>query len=330
LALDLTDFLNASNVIKVNDLFSVADYYKFDGRYYGLPKDWSPDLSLYVDRSAFQAAGIPLPSETEPLTYAELAKLARSLTLKTNGQVTRYGYFLPDYLSSITSVLLQRNTALFNKDFTKMHLTTNPIAMEVLRYFYDMGVDGTLNPNIDSEGDFWGDKMPSAIVQWGYWFGGSLDTTSQNYANLVMLPAPTWDPKLPRIDTSFGPTGLAINTNTKHPKEAYRLLEWYVAGDGSKTRTVQGQGVPILRSTFDLLPKTNAFDKQRYDVLTGELKSANWKFPIYPNDTFNTSWSKNILLAAQGKIDFETFALNIEQDVNLALLNNRAVPQNAG
>lgn len=326
-ALDLTDYFKSSKIVKLDDIAAAANYYKFNDRYYGFPKDWSPDSSLFIDRAAFQSAGIPIPSTSDPLTYAELAQIARKLAVKENGKMTRYGLFVPSFLYNITTILIQRNSSLFNKDYSELQLTRNPVALEAVKYFYDLGIDGTLNPDSELVERFWSDKLPTAIVQFGYWYGGSVKPDNPNYANLMMLPAPTWDRSLPRVDATFGPTGLMISAKTKYPEQAYRFLEWYTVGEAGKVRAAHGWGAPPLKSMFDLLPRTTPLDKQRYDVLVSEMAYSDWKYPVYPHksieDTFNKSWQTNIKLAMQGKLDFNNFASNIEQDVNLAILNEQ-------
>src|SRR5215208_104540 len=61
LLLDLTDYFNASALIKKDDLAPPSSYYQYQGGFYGMPKDWSPDYSLFVSSTAFAQAGVPVP-----------------------------------------------------------------------------------------------------------------------------------------------------------------------------------------------------------------------------------------------------------------------------
>src|SRR5829696_247792 len=79
LLLDLTDYFNASALIKKDDLAPPSSYYQFQGGIYGMPKDWSPDYSLFVSSTAFEQADVPLPDTAKPLTYPDLHDLARKL-----------------------------------------------------------------------------------------------------------------------------------------------------------------------------------------------------------------------------------------------------------
>ena len=92
LLLDLTDYFNASALIKKDDLAPPSSYYQFQGGIYGMPKDWSPDYSLFVSSTAFEQADVPLPDTAKALTYPDLHDLARKLTKRDGDKVTQMGY----------------------------------------------------------------------------------------------------------------------------------------------------------------------------------------------------------------------------------------------
>jgi multiple sugar transport system substrate-binding protein len=327
--LDITSYMGGESLISLDDLTSAANYYKVDGRYYGLPKDWSPDFSLYVYTPAFTEMGIAIPDTTTPLTYEELFELAASLTKKDGDTVTQYGFYTYFLDSAINSILLQRGLSMFNEDFSAVQLTNHPEVLEVIRAFYDMALNGTMYP-YPMDGDGWGDWSISgkiAILQYGYWFGGSLSPEMPIYDNLIILPAPTWDTSLPRLNTTIGPIGISILSTSQHPEEAYRFFEWYIAGDAGQSRAKSGWGVPALQSLLPLLPQESAFDQQRFSVLTDELRYSDWVLPIYPynsiRSTFNDSWTQNIQLAMAGEIDFDVFVSSLEDSINLAILSEQ-------
>jgi multiple sugar transport system substrate-binding protein len=331
LVLDITDFMTKSKLITFDDLARAANYFVVNGRYYGLPKDWSLDFSLYVYNKAFEEAGLPLPSTTEPMTYTELAELAGKLTQRNGDTVTRPGFYSFYLERTITAILTQRGTGLFNSDSTEMQLTNNPIALEVVRYFYNMALDGRMpitpeNPDIGFS--FFDGKLP--ITQFGYWMGALVTQDKVVYGQVTMLPAPTWDRSLPRLNTSLGPFGLALSATTKHPEEAYRFFEWYVAGQGAEARAKTGWGAPALVSMQAFLPQEMPFDRQRLEVLRSELPYSDWKLTQYPyqsiSTAFNQSWAVNMELARAGKIDFDEFASNLQEEVNLAILSEMRAP----
>jgi multiple sugar transport system substrate-binding protein len=323
--LDLTGYFEASSIIQLEDITSAGNYFKFDGRYYGLPKDWSPDFSIWIYNVAFADAGIPIPDTSEPLTYVELADLARELTIRDGDTVIRPGLFIFYPLSTLTQILIQQDTSMFNEDYSELQLTDNPVAMETVRFFYDISMEGILNLDNASIQEAWGEGLP--MVQWGYWYGGSIAEDNPLYGQMTMLPAPTWSHDLPRVNMTGGPVGLAVSANSAHPDEAYRFFEWYIAGTDGRQRAAHGWGAPPLVSMFDLLPQDTPFDQQRFLVLEDELQYSDWQAPVYPYLTtgraFNEAWTQHIQRAVAGEIDFETFASDLQETVNLAILNEQ-------
>jgi multiple sugar transport system substrate-binding protein len=64
--LDLTPYFEASSVLQPDDLMPVNDYYRADddltigqGNQYGMVKDWSPDMTIWVNTALLEAAGVP-------------------------------------------------------------------------------------------------------------------------------------------------------------------------------------------------------------------------------------------------------------------------------
>lgn len=331
LLLDITNAMIKSKLIAFDDIHKNANYFVVNGRYYGLPKDWSLDFSLYIYNQAFKEAGVPIPSTTEPMTYAELAELAGKLTQRKGNKVTRPGFYTYSLERAITAILTQKGTRLFNNDSSEMQLTENPIAREVVRYFYEMGLDGRMPSAPESTDNFlafFDGRL--AITQYGYWMGALVTKDKVVHNQVTMLPAPTWDRRLPRLNTSVGPVGLALSATTKHPDAAYRFFEWYIAGKGAEARTRTGWGAPALISMQNLLPQKTPFDRQRLAVLRSELPYSDWKLPqiSYRNvlTTFNRSWVANMKLAQAGKINFDEFASNLQEEVNLAIQDEKRMP----
>lgn len=328
LLLDITDALTKSKLIALDDIHKNANYYVVRGRYYGLPKDWSLDFSLYIYNQAFKEAGVPIPSTTEPMTYAELAELAGKLTQRKGNRVTRSGFYTYSPERAINAILTQRGARLFNDDSSEMQLTGNPVAREVVRYFYDLAMDGKMPTAAESTEhflSFFDGKL--AIAQYGYWLGAMVTKDKVVHNQVTMLPAPTWDRRLPRLNTSVGPVGLVISAKTKHPEAAYRFFEWYIAGKGAEARARTGWGAPTLVSMQDLLPQGTPFDRQRLAVLRSELPYSNWKLPQISYRSaivaFNRSWAVNMELAQAGGIGFDEFVSNLQEEVNLAIQNEK-------
>jgi multiple sugar transport system substrate-binding protein len=328
LLLDVTDRLAGGKLLNMADMRkeSTAEV-AVDGRYYGVPQGLAtPDFtSIYINEAAFAAAGIPLPSQQKPLTYAALGAIARKLASQT-GRPAFYSYF---FERAVTAVLAERGGRMFNDDFTAMTLTGNPLALEVIRYFYDLQRSGAMYSVPEQTGiafKFENGELP--MSQSGYWMGAVVTPGMSAYGHVTMLPPPVWDRNQAPVSAYLGGTRLVISSASAHPDQAYRFIEWYAAGPPAQERARRGWGFPLLRSMEGLLPQKSAFDRQRMRVALDSLKWPLVDLPEYPYPsilpTFNQSWARNMGLARSGQIDFQQFASNLQEDVNLAIRDDVA------
>jgi multiple sugar transport system substrate-binding protein len=330
IVLDLTDYFAASELLQPENLAPAVSYYIIDGRNYGVPKDWSPDFSLYISNNAFEAAGVEIPSLTEPLTYADIAALAEQLTVREGDRTLQFGFaFEPGFLEPYVQVALaEQGGALYSEDFSEIHLQDNPAAVATLRYFYDLSernlIANPLNPASSWPGQVFVDGQV-AMLSYGYWFSGminGLPADSPLLDNVTMLPSPTWTEGGTRLNPTVGPTGDVISATTAYPDQAFRFLEWYAAGTPAEARAASGWGVPALVSLYELMPNENVFQQQVQTQLQSEIGFANFVIPInpyYDRALFSTSWNDNLEAALLGEITFDELVANIEYDVQTAI-----------
>ena len=286
IAMDLTKYIDTSTVIKKDDFVPTVDVYRFDGKVqgkgpiYGIPKDFSTDFSLWVNKKLFAAAGVALPSDTVPMTYSQLFDLAKKLTIKNGDTVTQYGLaggkgeadlpFLMDYL-------LSKGVRISSDDNGKIDFT-KPEVKQALQLWVD-GVKGNLGPNqVNQDKAGWGgesflaDKL--AILQAGYWFSGMLrgdEKAKTHLDDYMMIPAPIADGGT-RVSPTGSATGAIINKATKHPNETWKVYEWFFGGKPAEDRAKSGWGVPAYKHLLAMIPQETAFDKQSYAVHQDELK----------------------------------------------------------
>ncbi|MDQ0901048.1 ABC transporter substrate-binding protein [Paenibacillus sp. V4I7] len=286
IAMDLTKYIDTSTVIKKDDFVPTVDVYRFDGKVqgqgpiYGIPKDFSSDFSIWINKKLFAAAGVAIPSETVPMTYSQLFDLAKKLTIKKGDTITQYGLsggkgeadlpFLMDYL-------LSKGVRLSTEDNSKIDFT-KPEVKQALQLWVD-GVKGNYGPNqVNQDKAAWGgesflaDKL--AMFQAGYWFSGVLrgdEKAKTHLDDYVMLPAPIADGGT-RVSPTGSATGAIINKATKHPNEAWKVYEWFFGGKPAEDRAKSGWGVPAYKHLLAMIPQETAFDKKTYAVLQDELK----------------------------------------------------------
>lgn len=297
IALDLTKYIDTSTVIKKDDLVPAVNVFRFDGKVqgqgpiYGIPKDFSSDFTIWINKKLFAASGIAIPSETVPMTYSELFDLAKKLTIKNGDTVTQYGLSLGGKgeadLPFLMNYLLSKGVKLSTDDYGKIDFT-KPEVKQALQLWVD-GVKGNYGPNlINQDKSGWGgevflaDKL--AMVQLGYWFSGVLrgdEKAKTHLEDYVMLPAPIADGGK-RVSPTGGATGAIINKETKHPDEAWKVYEWFFGGKPAEDRAKSGWGLPAFKHLFAMIPQETAFDKKTYEVLQDELKYSDNFIEINP------------------------------------------------
>lgn len=332
--LDLTPYFNASSMLKTDDLAPSINFYRVDGKLYGMPKDWSPDLSMFASKSAFEDAGVALPDPAKPLLYSELATIGKQLTKREGDRTLRFGYaydsgLLPRMLQTI---LLEKDQQMYAPDFSTITLKDNPLAREALQFFFDLSKEQAtftpLNPSASWIGEDFV-KGQVGIVQYGYWFSGMISTTESPITGpdqTVMLTSPSWF-GTKQVNPTVTATGFVIAQGSKNPEAAWKLFEFYNAGAPAENRAKSGWGVPGLKSLYSLMPAESPFQQQVQTILKQEITNSDYTLsvnPYYDDSVFGTSWTTNLEQALRGDLSFDQVIENIETDVNAAIADGKA------
>jgi len=297
--MDITDYIMNSTVIQIDDLLPICNVYRFDGHvqgqgpYYGLPKDWSNDYAMFYNKAAFDKAGVPVPSDTEPLTWPEVMDLARQLTIVgANGETEQYGLSATEWGQTVPNFnfLLQyvvsAGANISSEDNRAMDLDI-PEVKDFLTMWINAVKDGIgpnpLNGDQTSGGDlFLAGK--SALIIDGFWYQaviGGNEETKTHVEDFGMLPTPI-APGGTRVAATGSASGIAIYANSPHPDEAFRVMEWYCGGPPADTRAQTGWGMPITASRLSLLPSATAFNQQVSKVMKDETNFQTVFLPVNP------------------------------------------------
>ncbi|MGE5529439.1 MAG: extracellular solute-binding protein [Patescibacteria group bacterium] len=333
LLLDLTPYFKASKTLKLNDLAEVANLYKFNGKrqgsgaIYGCPKDWSPDMTIFYNKKMFDAAKLPYPSATKPLTYAEFADLQKKLTKREGDRIAVYGGssfpigdgWAEQYLKFMCA---SNNVSIYSKDFKKINLVKNAEVKKALNWYIDLAKAHAIPSPLDPPSDWDGALFTAAklaIQQYGYWFSAMAESDLTKDA-VGMAPAPIWGKK--RLSPCITATGFVISRRTKHPKEAWRVFEWYMSGTPAKDRAGSGWGVPTLKSLAARMPQGTPYQKATYAIVQGELKYMT----VLPNNPYldrnavDNAFSKHWEGILKGTESLDAALKAIEDEVNRAIM----------
>ena len=335
---DLTPYFEASSVLRLDDLMPANNYYKAEsptkigtGKIYGMCKDFSPDFTVFAYKKAFEDAGVSAPDPAKPLTYTELAELAKKVAKKEGDRVLMWGYGYEDgWIDRIwMNCLAELGQSLYADDFTKVIIGDNEQTRKLAQYYFDLAKENLSvspvnpSPNGWAGGDFTAGLL--AMMQYGFWYSAMAETDTTR-GQVTMLPAPTWAGQ--RRDPTMTATGMVMAAESKNPDAAWVVFEWFNGGQPALDRAASGWGVPALKSMLKLVPQETDFQKQCFQILQGELdlETPPLQFNPYLGETeFTNSWKTHLEPALRGEITFDQMINNIEGDINTAIAENKAL-----
>ncbi len=332
LLFDLTPYFESSELIDVADLAPANDYYKANspleigaGKIYGMCKDFSPDCTVFANKTLFEAAGLPIPDDTKAMTYTEIMEASKALTVFDGERLMQYGYgYEGGWIDRFwMNILGETGKSLYSAGYDKMNLTGDEDAKAVAKWFYDMAVEKvTPSPKNPSPSGWFGNDFigaTAAMAQYGFWFS-AMAVGDANKDGAMMLPGPTWTGT--RRNPTVTATGAIMTSATQVPDAAWKVFEWYHAGQPSIDRASSGWGVPALKSQWALIPQGTDFQKQCFKVLQDELalNTTPLQFnPFIGENVVKDLWNTNLDQALSGTISFDDMLKNIETETNVAI-----------
>ncbi len=334
LALSLDPYLEKSTVLKKEDLVSIQDMWRWDGKqvgqgpYYGLAKDWSLDGTLWCNTALFKKAGLATISTTDPITYDQLLAISKKLAVKQGGKIQAYGVDItwPNGdlgTANLYQMIAQQNGRVFSDDLTQADFTT-PAALKSLQYYVDYAQAHIGPTPLDPDPNGWDGPTFQAgrmgIAQDGYWFGGEIGAgTKDLQANALLAPTPLMGSK--RISSCYAGTGIWIAANSKNKDAAWKFMEYFIAGPPAQDRAKGGWGISSLKSLVSQMPQDLPYQKQAYQTMQKELQ---YFVPLtvspYATSTgIGTILDKYLQQAAKNQLTVSAAAQQITSDVNKLL-----------
>jgi len=258
----------------VNDFEQpLLDAFKYEGKTYGFPKDFST-LAMFYNKKDFAEAGIASP----PTTWEELQEAAKKLTKVEGGKVTRFGFGVAPELAR--QMLMVQAFGGKVSDEQGNAAFASPEALKGLQLVVDMHNKDKTSGEPKELGAGWGGEMfgqgKASIVFEGNW---AIPFLQENYKDLDYGTA-----ELPTINGKKGTTAFTVayvmNKDSKHKEAAWELLSYLTGKDGMKTWTSKGFALPTRKSVAAEL----GYDKD-------ELRSA-----IVAGAPYATPWQAGITL----------------------------------
>ena len=277
LLMPLDDFVAESDGMDIDNMYDIINVCRYDGKtrgqgsLYGIPKDWGP-IGIWINKDIFAEEGIPLPSDTVPMTWDEYATLAQKLVERDGEAIERHGSVTALPLPALLEMYLSSyGNSMWNDDYSSTTLKTAE-TKKAVQYFQKLHETGALASNLYPAADYIGisglleDEV--AMVLSGYWFHGGYGSAGRLDAaaeKLMFVPGPVGTAGSCYV---LDQICAGIFSETEHPEEAYDLLEYLMlAEQGVTARTKVGLGLPVNKIYENTLPYETEFDKQTLDVV---------------------------------------------------------------
>jgi multiple sugar transport system substrate-binding protein len=291
--MDLTSLIKQNNVDMSQYYSQLVQEWTYNGKVYGLPKDWDT-IALVYNKQIFQKAGLPAPTNLtwNPTDGGTFLQLAQKLTVDRNGKhptdpgfdashISQYGFVSDNNPQELYWNFIAMNGGSFlDKPFGQNFQFDQPPAAQALQFLVDLitkyhvspsAAETNPNPAIANqllEGGH------AAMVTDGSWELTSISQQMNQPWGVAQLPA--------------GPNGVmsvfngltdAIYAKTQHPKEAWELEQWLAS---SQSEHIMGSGGfvwPAIQSEDQSF--VQYWQKKGIDV-SPYLKEAQGKTVTFP------------------------------------------------
>ncbi|MEG6565555.1 ABC transporter substrate-binding protein [Thermoanaerobacterium saccharolyticum] len=259
----LDDYIKKYNV-DVNDFEpSLLSAFQWEGKTYGLPKDYNT-LALFYNKDMFNAAGISEP----PKTWEELKADAQKLT--KNGVK---GLVLSSDLARFEAFMLQNGGSIYKDGKVTLNLPENA---QVLDFYTglitkDKVADTPQNLGGGWNGDVFAAKKAAMAIEGG-WMIPFLKDKAPNL-NYGIAELPEGKQKATLAFT----VAYVMNKNSKHKDEAFKLLEFLTGKEGQQFVVDSGLALPSRKSMEEGF---RAKYPDRVAFIDGAAYSYPWQFGL--------------------------------------------------
>ncbi|WP_414901938.1 ABC transporter substrate-binding protein [Rhizobium cremeum] len=267
--LDLTDMIAASEVVKPANYFpGPLASTMWEGKNYGIPKATNT-IALYYNKDMFKAKG--LDPDKPPQTWDELLEAARKLT---DPSANVYGLTFSAKANEEGTFQFLPWVQMAGASYDNINAEGAVKALDTWKTIIDEKLaspDTLTRSQWDSTGTFNSGNAAMAIS--GPWELDRMVEEAKFDWGVALLPVPEAGAER---SSAMGDFNWAIFANTKHPKEAFKVLEYFVSQDN---RMFKDFGQLPARSDI-AIPETGEAKKDAaLKVFVEQLKYAKPRGP---------------------------------------------------
>ncbi|PZE21082.1 ABC transporter substrate-binding protein [Paenibacillus xerothermodurans] len=235
---------------KLDDFIpSAAQIMQIDGKVYGV-SSCTVSPVLFYNKQLFDKAGVPYPPSdpANAWTWDEFVDTARKLTVKDGDKIAQYGAFGFENFNIVTAQIFSNGGEMYNKDSTQS-VIHSPEVSTVLQNHLDLRVKHAAAPetkmleNIGMKG--------AQMLQTGK--VAMLAEGSFALQELAKMNFPVGVAVLPKFKeaVTHGQAHVhAASAKTKHPKEAWQLIDFLSSEDYQAQLIKEGLWMPNRKSMY--------------------------------------------------------------------------------
>ncbi len=267
--LDLTDKISKSTVVKPANYFpGPLKSVTWDGKYYGVPKATNT-IALYYNKDMFKAAG--LDPNKPPQTWDELLADAKKLTDPSKNV---YGLAFSAKASEEGTFQFLPWAQMGGATYDHINTEGAVKALTIWKQIIDEKLasrDSLTRGQWDSTATFNSGNAAMAIS--GPWEIDRMLTDAKFDWGTALLPVPHEGAER---SSAMGDYNWAIFSKTKHPDEAFKVVEYFVSQDPTMFKDF---GQLPARSDIAIPPTGNALKDAALKTFVEQLKYAKPRGP---------------------------------------------------
>jgi multiple sugar transport system substrate-binding protein len=240
-------FLPLDDYIAKNPSYADFDqnlfkYSSYKGKTYFVPIGWN-NIMINYNRKLFKAAGVDYPKQG--WTWNDFREIAKKLTVRdAAGNVTQYGYEVPNQNFFVQPWFLSNGTSPINADWTASNML-DPKVSETLQFLHDLIHVDKVSPipgKDTMDNQFFAGQV--AMISRGRWIVHNVQTAGMDM-DIAIPPGKEND------YTVLGFGGYAVSKTAKNPELAEALIGELTSGDTQKEEAALGGSVPGRKSAAE-------------------------------------------------------------------------------
>lgn len=241
--LPLDDLMAGSGVARDEFIPSLIDAFTFDGKTYGIPKDFNT-LGMFYNKDLFDGAGLDYP--TDDWTWDDLKSAASKLTDLSDPNKPIYGFCTPADPGRFPVFVFQNGGMVMNEDYTDTLLDSDA-AVSAAEFYTSFRAEniGATPADLGEgwQGTLFGKGQCAMVYEGGWLIPYLRDQFPTTQYGVVLPPAgPAGEGNL-IFTVAWG-----VSANTKNPDAAWAVVNFLTNEANQTTVLESGFALPSRAS----------------------------------------------------------------------------------